>query len=198
MPEISPKGSGTPLSKSEACGLILKQSSWRISSKLVCTFKFKLFLWGKISVYNKNRKQVSLKIGLDLSNSKQLLTYKNRQQTFFKTIKEKGIEYFKVAKVWLIPENNDSLENYLLQLHTSSVTKEKYEIVKKQLKEEKDPNIVFQAFCILEDNNKGTYKIGSYKTVPKINDSLSSWLCTYIKEIKSQNKWNEWILNKIS
>ena len=54
------------------------------------------------------------------------------------------------------------------QLHTSSVTKEKYEIVKKQLKEEKDLNIVFQAFCILEDNNnKDTYKIGSYKIVPK-------------------------------
>ena len=30
----------------------------------------------------------------------------------------------------------------VLQLHTSSATKEKYEIVKKQLKEEKDPNIV--------------------------------------------------------
>ena len=55
----------------------------------------------------------------------------------------------------------------ILQLHTSSVTKEKYEIVKKQLKEEKDLNIVFKAFCILEDNNKDTYKIGSYKIVPK-------------------------------
>ena len=76
-----------------------------------------------------------LKIGLYLSNSKQLLTYKNRQRTFLKTIKEKGIEYFKVAKVWFIPEDNDSLETHLLQLHTSSITKEKYEIVKKQLKE---------------------------------------------------------------
>ena len=50
--------------------------------------------------------------------------------------------------------------------HTSSVTKEKCEIAKKQLKEDKYPNIVFQAFCILEDN-KSTYKIGSYKIVPK-------------------------------
>ena len=49
----------------------------------------------------------------------------------------------------------------------------------KQLKEEKDPNIVFQAFCILEDNNKDTYKIGTYKIVnQKMNDSLSSWLST--------------------
>ena len=110
-----------------------------------------------------NKYPERLKIGLDLSNSKQLLSYKNRQWTFLKTIKEKGIEYFKLAKVWLIPEDNDSLETHLLQLHTSSVTKEKYEIVKKQLKEEKDPNIVFQAFWILEDNNKDTYKIGSYK-----------------------------------
>ena len=50
---------------------------------------------------------------------------------------------------------------------TSSVTKEKYEVVKKQLREEKDPNIVFQAFCILEDGNKNTYKIGSYKIFSK-------------------------------
>ena len=86
---------------------------------------------------------------------KQLLTYKNRQWTFFKTINKKGIEYFKVTKVWLIPEDNDSLEKHLLQLHTSSVTKEKYEIAKKQWKEEKDPNKVFQTFYILE-NNKNT------------------------------------------
>ena len=44
---------------------------------------------------------------------------------------------------------------------------------------------MFQTFWILVDNNKGTYKIGSYKIVPKMNDSLSSWLCTYIKEITS-------------
>ena len=38
---------------------------------------------------------------------------------------------------------------------------------------------MFQAFCILEDNNKNTYKIGSYKIVPKkMNDNLSSWLST--------------------
>ena len=154
--EILPKDSGIPLSKSEVHELTLKKSAWRICSKLVCTFKFKLFLGEKISVFNKteNKYPQRLKIGLDLSNSKQLLTYKNRQQTFIKTIKEKGIEYFKVAIVLFIPEDYDSLEKHLLQLHTCSVTKEKYEIFKKQLKEEKDPNIVFQTFCILEDNNK--------------------------------------------
>ena len=126
-----------------------------------------------------NKYPERLKIGLDLSNSKRLLTYKNRQRIFLKTIKEKGIKYFKVGKIWLVPEDNDSLETHLLQLHISSVTKEKYEIVKEQLKEEKDPNIVLQAFCILEDNNnKSTYKIGSYKIFPKMNDSLSSWLST--------------------
>ena len=67
--------------------------------------------------------------------------------------------------------------------------KEKYEIVKKQLKEEKDPNIVFQAFCILEDN-KGRYKIGSYKIVPK------KWMIAYLldwahKSIKSHLKTRE-------
>ena len=36
-----------------------------------------------------------------------LLTYKNTQQIFLKTIKEKGIEYFKAAKVWLILKVND-------------------------------------------------------------------------------------------
>ena len=39
-----------------------------------------------------NKYPKRLKIGLDLSNSKQMLTYKNRQRTFLKTIKEKGIE----------------------------------------------------------------------------------------------------------
>ena len=52
--------------------------------------------------------------------------------------------------------------------------KRKYEIVKKQLKERKDPNIVFRGFCILEDNNKGTYKIGSYKIVP------NKWMIAYL------------------
>ena len=61
--------------------------------------------------------------GLDLSNLNQLLTYKNRQRTFLKTIKEKGIGYFKISKIWFIPEDNDSLEMHLLQLHTSSITK---------------------------------------------------------------------------
>ena len=44
--------------------------------------------------------------------------------------------------------------------------KKKYEIVMRQLIEEKDSNIVFQTFCILE-YNKNTYKIGTYKIVPK-------------------------------
>ena len=125
MPEISPKDSGIPLSKSEVHGLIFKKSPWRISSKIVCTFKFKLFLWEKYQYLTKteNKYPERLKIGLDLSNSKQLLTYKNRQRTFLKTIKEKWIEYFKVAKVWLIPEDNDSLETHLLQLHTSKLLK---------------------------------------------------------------------------
>ena len=133
-----------------------------------------------------------LKIGLDLSNSKKLFTNKNRQRTFFKTIKEKGIEYFNIAKVWLISEDNDSLEMHLLQLHTNSVTKEKYEIVKKQLKDEKDHNIVFQVFCILENNNESTYKIGSYKIVPK------KWMIAYLldwahKSTKAHLKTREWV-----
>ena len=35
-----------------------------------------------------------------------------------------------------------------------------------------------QTFCILEDNNKNTYKIGSNKIFQKMNDSLFSWLST--------------------
>ena len=140
-----------------------------------------------------------LNIGLDLSNSKQQLTYKNIQRTFLKIIKEKGIEYFKFAKVWIIPEDNGSLEKHLLQLQTSSVTKEKYEIVKKQSKEEKDTNIVFQAFCILEDN-KITYKIRSYKIFPK------KWMITYLldwahKSTKSHLKtreMGEYLSNKLN
>ena len=62
-------------------------------------------------------------------------------------------------------------------LHTSSVTKEKYEIVKKQLKEEKDPNIVFQAFCIFK-KIKAHIKLDHIQYFPKMNDSLFSWLST--------------------
>ena len=74
---------------------------------------------------------------------------------------------------------------------TSSVTKN--EIVKKQLKEEKDPNIAFQVFCILEDN-KSTYKIGSYKIFPK------NWMIAYLldwvyKSIKSHLKTREILFN---
>ena len=168
MPKISPKDSGISLSKSEVHELIFKKIHLdEFPQNLSAHLNSNYFYEEKYQYLRKteNKYPDRLKIGLDLSNSKQLLTYKNRQRTFLKTIKEKGIEYFKVAKVWLIPEDNDSLETHLLQLHTSSVTK-KYEIVKKQLKEEKDANIVFQAFCILEDN-KDTYKIGSYKIVPK-------------------------------
>ena len=155
-------------SQNQKCMDWFFKSAWRIFSKLVCTFKLNYFYEEKYQYLTKTENEYPerLMIDLNLSNSKQLLTYKNRQRTFLKTIKEKGIEYFKVTKVWLITEDNYSLETHLLQLHTSSVTKEKYEIIKKQLKEEKYPNIVFQAFCILEDNNC-TYKIGSYKIVPK-------------------------------
>ena len=57
-----------------------------------------------------NKYPVKLNKDIDLSNSKQLLTYKNRQRTFLKAIKKKGIEYFKVVKVWLIPKDNGFLE----------------------------------------------------------------------------------------
>ena len=137
LPKILPKGWVIPLSKSEVHGFIFLFACI-ISSKLVCTFKFKLFLWEKYQYLTKseNKYPKRFKIGLDLSNSKQLLTYKNRERTFLKIIKEKRIEYFKVAKVWIIPEDDDSLETHLLHLPTNSVTKEKYEIAKKQLKED--------------------------------------------------------------
>ena len=53
---------------------------------------------------------------------------------------------------------------------------------------------MFQAFCILEDNNKDTYKIGSYKIVPK------KWMIAYLldwahKSIKSHLKTREILLN---
>ena len=53
---------------------------------------------------------------------------------------------------------------------------------------------MFQAFCILEDNNKDTYKIGSYKIVPK------KWMIVYLldwahKSIKSLLKTREILFN---
>ena len=54
---------------------------------------------------------------------------------------------------------------------------------------------MFQAFCILEDNNnKDTYKIGSYKIVPK------KWMIAYLldwahKSIKSHLKTREILFN---
>ena len=59
---------------------------------------------------------------------------------------------------------------------------------------------MFQPFCILEDNNKDTYKIGSYKIVPK------KWMIAYLldwvrKSIKSHLKIREmceYLLNKLN
>ena len=53
---------------------------------------------------------------------------------------------------------------------------------------------MFQAFCILEDNNKDTYKIGSYKIVPK------KWMIAYLldwahKSIKSHLKTRKNLFN---
>ena len=75
---------------------------------------------------------------------------------------------FKVVNVWLVPEDNDSFEKNLLQLHTNTWTKNMYEILKeKQSEEEKYANSLFKPFCITEDNDKSIYKIGSYRIVPK-------------------------------
>ena len=59
---------------------------------------------------------------------------------------------------------------------------------------------MFQAFCISEDNNKDTYKIGSYKIVPK------KWMIAYLldwahKSIKSHLKtreMGEYLSNKLN
>ena len=59
----------------------------------------------------------------------------------------------KVVNVWLVPEDNDSLEKNLLQLHPNTWTKNMYEIVKERKnEEEKDANSLFKQFCITEDN----------------------------------------------
>ena len=47
LPKISHKDSRFQLSKSEVYEFIFFKSPWRISSKLGCSFKFKLFLWAK-------------------------------------------------------------------------------------------------------------------------------------------------------
>ena len=138
MTEISPKGSGIPLSKSEARGLIKKHLD-EFPPNLSAHLNSNHFYEEKYQYLTKieNKYPERLKIGLDLSNSKQLLTYKNRLRTFHKTIKEKGTEYFKVAKIWLIPEDNDSLETYLLQLHTSLVIKKKTKLLRSSKKKRK-------------------------------------------------------------
>ena len=59
-----------------------------------------------------------------------------------------------------------SVDLFVTDSTTSSVTKEKYEIVKKQLKEEKDPNIVFQEFCIFK-KIKAHIKLDHIKYFPK-------------------------------
>ena len=59
---------------------------------------------------------------------------------------------------------------------------------------------MFQAFCILEDNNKSTYKIRSYKIVPK------KWMITYLldkahKSTKTHLKtreMSEYLSNKLN
>ena len=98
---------------------------------------------------------------------------------------------FKVVNVWVVPEDNDSLEKNLLQLHTNTWTKNKYETVKeKQNEEEKDANSLFKAFFITEDNDKRIYKIGSYKIVPR-NRMIEYLLDSAHKSTKSHLKKRE-------
>ena len=98
---------------------------------------------------------------------------------------------FKVVNVWVVPEDNDSLEKNLLQLHTNTWTKNMYETVKeKQNEEEKHANSLFKPFFITEDNDKSIYKVGSYKIVPR-NRMIEYLLDRAHKSTKSHLKKRE-------
>ena len=101
--------------------------------------------------------------------------------------------------MWLIPEDNNSLETHWLQLHTSSVTKEKYEIAKNQLKEKKDPNIVFQTFYLLEDNNKTHIKLDHKNSCKKwMIAFLLDWTHESKKSHMKTREMNEYLSNKLN
>ena len=72
-------------------GLILKNQLDEFPPNLSAHLNSNYFYEEKYQYLAKieNKYPERLNIGLDLSNSKQLLTYKNRQRTFIKTIKEK-------------------------------------------------------------------------------------------------------------
>ena len=85
------------MNKSEVHELILKNiqldefpSNFFTQLNSNCFYEEKFLYFTK----TENKYPERLRVGLDLSNPKQLLTYKYRQVTFPKSIKEKGIEYF--------------------------------------------------------------------------------------------------------
>ena len=59
---------------------------------------------------------------------------------------------------------------------------------------------MFQTFGILEDNNKNTYKIGSYKIVPKkwMIAYLLDWAHISTKSHLKTSKMGEYLSNKLN
>ena len=57
-----------------------------------------------------NKYPERLKSGLNLSDPKDKITYKNRKRTFLKTIKDNEVNLFKIDDLWLDSDESDVKE----------------------------------------------------------------------------------------
>ena len=126
-----------------------------------------------------NKYPERLKNGLNLSDHKDKITYKNRKRTFLKTIKDNEVNLFKIADLWLDSDESDVKEIQLLQLKTNTVDESKYKETKRLEKESPD---TFKPFWLEADSIRDIYKIGSYKIVPR-----KKWSRYFLKNLIHQS-----------
>ena len=143
-----------------------KTKSDEFSLYLVAKENFKEFFKENFEyvIRKDNKYPERLKNGLNLSDPKDKNRCKNRRRTFIKTIKDNGVNLFKIADLWLDSFESDVKEIQLLQLKTSTVDESKY---KKRKLLEKESLDTSKPFLLETDSIQNIYKIGSYRIVPR-------------------------------
>ena len=145
--------------------------------------EFPLYLSAKEKFEYLIRKEIKyperLKNGLNLFDTKDKNTYKNRKRALLKTIKNNGVNLFKNADLWLDSDESDVKEIQLLQLKTRTVDESKYKETKRLEKESPDS---FKFLWLEADSIRDIYKIGSYKIFPR-----KKWSRYFLKNLIHQS-----------
>ena len=107
------KSNEKPLCESEIRIIIsYKTKSDKFPLYLATKENFKEYFKEKIEYFIRkvNKYPERLKNGLNLSDPKEKITYKNRKRAFLKTIKDNGVNLFKIFYLWLDSDESDVKE----------------------------------------------------------------------------------------